>query len=154
MKFGLLIGDCPRDYQLIKQPWKIQLTVGIHKNFSIMTYRPNPEHRKNIQGVLMPLTAAVYLVFGSRAQDNGRPLGAFYPKNVSHKGWEHLGGILYRARDEQSVLNRKVNVEVVQSFARSIRTGDNVVLRDGSVIAWEKIPDSDASKLPPPLSGV
>ena len=117
-----------------------------------MTYRPNPQHRKNVQGVLMPLTAAIYLVFGSRAQDNGRPIGAFYPQNVSTEAWEHLGGIWYRARDEQKVLDRRVNVEVVQAFARSIRTGVDVVLRNGNVIAWEEIPGSEASKLPPPLA--
>jgi hypothetical protein len=117
-----------------------------------MTFRPNAEHRKNIQGVLMPLTAAIYLVFGSRAQDNGRPIGAFYPQNISTETWEHLGGIWYRARDEQKVLSRKVNVELVQAFAQSIQTGEDVVLPNGSVIAWEKIPLSEASKLPPPLS--
>jgi len=100
----------------------------------------------------MPLTAAVYQVFGSRAQDNGRPIGAFYPQNVSPETWEHLGGIWYRARDEQKVQNRKVNPVVVQAFAKSIRTGEDVQLPSGRVITWEKIPGSESSKLPPPLS--
>jgi len=117
-----------------------------------MTYRPSPEHRKNVQGVLMPLTAAIYRVFGSRAQDNGRPIGAFYPHHVSTKAWEHLGGIWYCARDEQQVLNRRVNPELVQAFARSIRTGEDVMLRNGKTISWEKIPVSEALALPPPLS--
>ena len=117
-----------------------------------MTYRPQAPHRKNVQGVLIPLTAAIYQVFGSRAQDNGRPIGAFYPQNVSTDAWEHLGGIWYRARDEQKVLNRKLNAAVVQAFARSIRTGEDVQLQSGNVITWEQIPGSDASKLPPPLS--
>lgn len=99
----------------------------------------------------MPLTAAVYLVFGSRAQDNGRPIGAFYPNNVSVDTWEHLGGIWYRARDEQKILSRRVNTEIVQAFAHSICTGEDVVLRSGKIITWEQIPDVDASKLPPPL---
>jgi hypothetical protein len=99
----------------------------------------------------MPLTAAIYQVFGSRAQDNGRPIGAFYPQNVSTEAWEHLGGIWYRARDEQKVLNRRVNVGIVQAFAQSIRTGVAVVLPNGNAITWEEIPDSEASKLPPPL---
>jgi hypothetical protein len=117
-----------------------------------MTYRPHPQHRRNVQGVLLPLTAAVLAVFGSRAQDNGRPIGAFYPQNVSSGTWEHLGGIWYRARDEQKVRNRKVNAAVVQAFSRSIRTGEDVELPSGSVITWERIPSAEASKLPPPLS--
>jgi hypothetical protein len=117
-----------------------------------MTYRPHPEHRKNVQGVLLPLTAAVFAVFGSRAQDNGRPIGAFYPQNVSSEAWEHLGGIWYRARDEQKIQNRKINDSVVQAFAQSIRTGEDVELPSGRVITWEKIPVAEASKLPPPLS--
>ncbi|MGO4478703.1 hypothetical protein AB4Z32_20850 [Massilia sp. 2TAF26] len=119
-----------------------------------MTYRPNPEHRRNIQGVLIPLTAAIHLVFGSRAQDNGRPIGAFYPQNVSNKTWEYLGGIWYRARDEEKVLSRRVNDEVVLAFAQSIRTGDDVVLPNGSTVVWEKIPNAEASGLPLPLNGV
>lgn len=116
-----------------------------------MTYRPRPQHRKNIHGVLIPLTAAVYIVFGSRAQDKGRPIGAFYPTNVSARAWEKLGGIWYRAYDEQKVLNRKVNAEVVQAFVQSIRSGEDVVLPSGAVITWEMIPASEASKLPPGL---
>lgn len=116
-----------------------------------MTYRPNPEHRRNIQGVLMSLTAAIHRVFGSRAHDNGRPIGAFYPQNVSTKTWEHLDGMWYRARDEQKVLSRRVNDEVVLAFAHSIRTGEDVMLPNGSSVTWEKIPNSEASGLPPPL---
>lgn len=100
----------------------------------------------------MPLTAAIYAVFGSRAQDNGRPIGAFYPQHVSKETWEHLGGIWYRARSEVKVQNRKVNAAVVQAFASSIRTGEDVELPSGKVITWEKVPSSEASKLPPPLS--
>lgn len=117
-----------------------------------MTYRPRAEYRQNIQGVLMPLTAAVYDVFGSRAQDAGRPIGAFYPQNVSKEVWEHLGGIWYKPRNEQKVLNRKVNQQVRAAFARSILTGENVTLPSGTIVYWEKIPDSDATKLPPPIS--
>ena len=117
-----------------------------------MIYRPHATHRKNIQGVLLPLTTAIFEVFGSRAQDNGRPIGAFYPQNVSTTTWEHLGGIWYRARDEQKVRNRKVNAETVQAFARSICTGEEVQLPSGKVITWEQIPATEASKLPPPLS--
>lgn len=100
----------------------------------------------------MPLTAAIYAVFGSRAQDNGRPIGAFYPHNVSSETWEHLGGIWYRARNEQRVQNRKVNPATVKAFERSIRTGEDVELPNGYVITWEEIPPPEAFKLPPPLS--
>lgn len=129
-----------------------QVDNANQENHTIMTFRPSPAHRKNIQGVLMPLTAAIHLIFGSRAQDNARPLGAFYPQNVSSKTWEHLGGIWYRAREEQKVLSRKINVERVQAFARSILTGEDVVLPSGSIVEWERIPVFEASKLPPPLS--
>lgn len=119
-----------------------------------MTYRPLAEHRQNVQGVLLPLTAAIYDVFGSRAQDSGRPIGAFYPQNVSKESWGHLGGIWYRARDEQKILSRKVNPQVRAAFVRSILTGENVTLPSGTVVSWEKIPESEAAKLPPPLSGM
>lgn len=99
----------------------------------------------------MPLTAAVYLLYGSRAQDNARPIGVFYPTNVSQATWEHLGGIWYRARDEQKVLSRNVNTEIVQTFVQSIRTGADITLRNGKVITWELIPSADESKLPPAL---
>ena len=117
-----------------------------------MTYRPQAEHRQKIQDVIIPLTAAIYDVFGSRAQDSGRPIGAFYPRNVSEKAWEHLGGIWYRPRNEKKVMNRKVNPQVRAAFARSILTGESVTLPSGTVVFWEKIPESDATKLPPPLN--
>jgi hypothetical protein len=117
-----------------------------------MIYRPRPEHRRNVQGVLLPLTAAIYSVFGNRAQDHGRPIGAFYPQHVSANAWEHLGGIWYRARDEQKVLTRRVNATVVGAFARSILTGDEVTLPSGTVVSWEPVPVVEAAKLPPPLS--
>lgn len=118
-----------------------------------MSYRPHAEHRRNVQGVLIPLTAAIYDVFGSRAQDLGRPIGAFYPQHVSATAWEHIGGIWYRARDEQKVLSRKVNARVRADFARSIVTGENVTLPSGAVVTWEKIPQPDSARLPPPLTG-
>lgn len=99
----------------------------------------------------MPLTAAIYLLYGSRAQDNARPIGVFYPTNVRPNTWEHLGGIWYRAREEEKVLNRRVNAEIVQAFAQSIRTGVDLTLRNGTVITWEQIPSVDESKLPPAL---
>jgi hypothetical protein len=99
----------------------------------------------------MPLTAAIHAVFGNRAQDRGRPIGAFYPQHVSPTTWEHLGGIWYRARDEQRVLGRRINPSVVQAFAASILTGEPVNLPSGKVVTWEQIPASAAAQLPPPL---
>jgi len=57
-----------------------------------MPYRPEAVHRRNAQGVLLPLTAAIHRVFGHRAQDLGRPIGAFYTVNVSSIVWQHFGG--------------------------------------------------------------
>lgn len=116
-----------------------------------MLYRPESIHRRNISGVLLPLTAAIYLVFGNRAQDRGRPIGAFYPQNVSATTWEHLGGIWYRARNEQRVQDRRINQAVVQAFASSILTGEVVELHSGTRVTWERIPAHEANQLPPPL---
>lgn len=118
-----------------------------------MPYRPLAEHRKNVQGVLLPLTAAIQSVFGSRTQDYARPIGAFYPRNVSATTWRHVGGIWYSAYDEQKVLNRSVNEAVVRGFAISIMTGEPIVLPSGTQVTWEPIPEADASQLPPPIQG-
>jgi len=32
---------------------------------TVTIYRPVADHRRNIQGVLLPLTAAIYVVFGN-----------------------------------------------------------------------------------------
>jgi hypothetical protein len=117
-----------------------------------MPYRPSPEHRRNVQGVLLPLTAAIYDVYGNRAQDLGRPIGAFYPKNVSSDTWDHLGGIWYRARDEQKVQARRINPSVRTAFARSILSGEQVALPSGTVVTWELIPEEEGVQLPPPLT--
>lgn len=117
-----------------------------------MPYRPSPEHRRNVQGVLLPLTAAVHDVYGNREQDRGRPIGAFYPHHVSSGAWEHLGGIWYRARDEQKVQNRRINPIVRAAFVRSIRTGEKVELPSGTVVTWETIPEVDNIQLPPPIA--
>ena len=116
-----------------------------------MLYRPRPQHRKNVRGVLMPLTAAVFAVFGSRSQDAGRPIGAFYPHHVSSATWEHLGGIWYRALDERKVQDRVINPVTVAAFVHGIYTGQDVVLPSGTVVTWEPIPAEDAARLPPPL---
>lgn len=116
-----------------------------------MPYRPEAVHRRNMEGVVLPLTAAIHRVFGHRAQDLGRPIGAFYTVNVSSIVWQHLGEIWYRAWDEQRVLNRIVNESVVRAFSESIITGDAVNLPSGKRIIWEEMAPFEAMQLPPPL---
>lgn len=118
-----------------------------------MPYRPQAAYRKNIHGVIIPLTAAIHRVFGNRTQDQGRPIGAFFPLNVSSAAWLHLGGIWYSARDEQKVLNRNVNERLVQNFVVSIMNGEAVTLPSGIQVTWELIPLSEAAQLPPPFTG-
>lgn len=116
-----------------------------------MTFRPIPPHRKNINGVIKPLTKAIEEVFGIREGDNGRPLGAFYTVNIINTKWEHLSGIWYRARNEEDIENRRPNRAVVEAFVASIQTGEEVILPSGRIVTWEEISDSEESELPPRL---
>lgn len=113
-------------------------------------YRPEPNFRRN-QSVIYPLTAAIHRVFGSRAQDQGRPIGAFYSFNVTPNAWNHLGGIWYRAHDEEDVLQRTISQRTVEAFTQSIFSGANVSLENGTIVTWEIIPTHEAQQLPPPL---
>lgn len=115
-----------------------------------MAFRPHPHHRQTPQR-LMELTAAVHNVFGNREQDRASPLGSFYTEHVDSRTWQHIGGIWYRAVDEQKVLNRRVSTDVVEMFCNSILTGQDVQLPHGVVVTWERIPDAEAASLPPPL---
>ena len=90
-------------------------------------------------------------MYGNRAQDGGRPIGAFYPIHVSTSDWQHLGGIWYRPHNEEAVLTRTMNESVVELFATSIITGASVVLPSGTVVDWERIPEAESRQLPPPL---
>ena len=114
-------------------------------------YRPIAIHRKNVRGVLMPLTAAIFRVFGNRAQDNGRPIGAFYPSNISTGAWDRIGGIWYKAKDENKVRDRSVSLHTVDVFVRCILSGQSCVLPNGTEITWERIPGDQAIQLPPPI---
>ena len=116
-------------------------------------YRPEPNFRRNIRGVIYPLTAAIHRVFGSRVQDQGRPIGAFYTINVDSRAWEYLGGIWYRAYNEEKVLQRAINQTTIETFARSIFTGENVQMESGIIVTWEAIATFEAQQLPPPLAG-
>lgn len=117
-----------------------------------MPYRPTAEHRRNIRGVVLPLTAAIHRVFGSRAQDGARPIGAFYTDHVDDRVWVHVGGIWYRPVDEESVSERSVNEAVVRAFSESLGNGQRVDLPSGAVVEWEAIPAQLAQQLPPPLA--
>jgi hypothetical protein len=116
-----------------------------------MLHRPQPDDRK-LRKVIYPLTEAIDRVFGHRAQDGARPIGAFYTTNYGAK-WQRLGGIWFRHNDEQSIFARVVDPSVVNAFADSILSGDPVTLPDGGVVNWELIPESEAIQLPPPLRG-
>jgi len=116
-----------------------------------MPYRPLAEYRR-VSLLATYLTAAIHRVFGSRAQDHARPLGAFYTHNIKRQIWEPLGGIWYRARNEQAVLDRALDEAAIRNFASSILTGEPVVLANGSSVTWELIPVAEALQLPPPLS--
>ena len=116
-----------------------------------MPYRPSAPDRRNIKGVIYPFTAALLRVYGSRAQDAGRPIGAFYTKNVDRQLWEPVGGIWYRPLNEELILERAPDEAVVRAFARSIISGEPVTLPSGKVVQWEALLPSEASQLPPPL---
>lgn len=116
-----------------------------------MPYRPTSENRKNIRGVIYPLTEAVLRVYGNREQDRGRPIGAFYTLNVDNRLWQHLGGIWYRPITEARLLLREINEDVARAFAASILNGEPVTLPSGRLVNWERIPRNEASQLPPPI---
>lgn len=117
-----------------------------------MPYRPTPEHRRNVPGVVLPLTLAICNVYGIRAQDGATPIGAFYTEHVSRDRWVPLGGIWYQPVGEQEIQARSPNPLVVEAFESSIRTGEPVQLQSGTVVTWEPIPEVEASQLPPPLA--
>ncbi len=132
----------------------VSSNVGPQKltaSHSMNYFRPIPVHRKNVRGVLMPLTAAIFQVFGNRSQDTGRPIGAFYPSNISKNTWDRIGGIWYKAKDEQKVRDRAVNPDTVATFARCILSGQSCLLPSGLEILWERIPSNQAAQLPPPI---
>jgi hypothetical protein len=115
-----------------------------------MPFRPTAEHRKNVQGVIYPLTAAVAKLYGIRA-DGAYPIGAFYSVNIDLMVWQRVGGIWYKPFNEAKITNRNISEDIVDIFADGIRYGRNTILRSGKVITWEKIPSADATALPSPL---
>lgn len=113
-----------------------------------MPFRPGPQHRRNIRGVIYPLTAAIHHVYGVRSSDGAYPLGAFYTVNIDSTIWQHTGGIWYRPIDPEDIENRNINVETMGLFVESIATGQNVQLPSGTIVNWEHIPDTLAQQLP------
>lgn len=117
-----------------------------------MPYRPSPSDRRNVRGVIYPFTAALLRVYGSRTQDGGRPIGAFYTKNVDQELWAPVGGIWYRPLDLELILRRAPNLDIVAAFALSILSGNPVALPSGRIVQWEPLSASETAQLPPPLA--
>ncbi len=112
-----------------------------------MPYRPTAEHRRNIKGVIYPLTAAVARRYGIRS-DGAYPIGAFYTLNIDNRIWSNVGGIWYRPNDPQAVEARNVEEEDINLFLSAMETGEPTTLRSGKIVTWEPIPQAEASELP------
>lgn len=113
-----------------------------------MPYRPMPNFRRNIRGVIYPLTEAVRRLYGSRSTDGAYPLGAFYPINVSTSVWSSAGGIWYAPESEIDLNERNPREETVLAFMQSIMSGEPVELPSGILVTWERIPSSEENSLP------
>lgn len=126
------------------------------KNFPIWTapstkifmpFRPTAQHRRNIRGVIYPLTAAIERTYGVRT-DGAWPLGAFYTVNVDSRVWRPVGGIWYIPYDSEEVYGRSINEGVIGDFCNAIQHGRVIVLPSGKSITWESIPNVEAAQLP------
>jgi len=115
-----------------------------------MPFRPTAQHRRNIFGVVLPLTEAVRQLYGER-EDRSIPIGAFYTINIDRQAWLSLGGIWYAARDNSKLSKRQINQAVVDNFIEAIKTGNQILLLGKSQISWEQIPALLATQLPVPL---
>jgi hypothetical protein len=113
-----------------------------------MPYRPTPQFRRNIKGVIYPLTEAVRRLYGCRPEDGAYPIGAFYPINVSNTAWNHVDGIWYIPALEESLNARNPREEIVLEFMHSIQTGAAVELPSGVEVTWERIPIAESHALP------
>ena len=113
-----------------------------------MPLRPEPQHRRNIRGVIYPLTAAIRHVYGIRSSDGSYPLGAFYTVHIDSTTWQHAGGIWSSPIVPEEIENRNVNTETMGHFMDSIATGQHVQLPSGTIVTWERIPDTLVQQLP------
>lgn len=111
-----------------------------------MPYRPTPIHRKNIWGVIYPLTASVAAICGIRG-DGAYPIGAFYTVNIDSSIWEHIDGIWYRPYHPADIEGRVVREEDLELFSNAILSGDTITLRSGKRVDWERIPEAEANQL-------
>jgi len=112
-----------------------------------MPFRPSAAHRRNVRGVIYPLTAAVARMFGIR-EDGAYPIGAFYPIHIDNKIWRPVGGIWYIPKLSSDIDKRNVREEDIACFSASIANGQNITLRSGITVKWEPIPAALASQLP------
>jgi len=112
-----------------------------------MPFRPTSIHRKNIKGVIYPLTAAIARMYGIR-NDGAYPIGAFYTVNIDRMVWRYTGGIWYQPTNPESIENRIIREEDIELFFNGIANGEDVQLRSGTIITWEEIPEEQASLLP------
>lgn len=113
-----------------------------------MPYRPTPVHRRNPRGVLFPLTEAIRRTYGTRVGDDAYPLGPFYTQNVDRSVWRHVDGIWYAPLDPESISGRSPREDVITAFIESMSTGQEVELPSGTLVQWERIPESESSQLP------
>lgn len=113
-----------------------------------MPFRPTPEFRRNINGVVLPLTAAIARAYGIRESDGAYPLGAFYTDNIDSRVWRSAGGIWYQPVNAEKVAGRRISEERIEQFAEGIMSGRETALNNGSVVIWERIPDAVAQLLP------
>jgi hypothetical protein len=113
-----------------------------------MPFRPNPEFRRNINGVVLPLTAAIARVYGIRESDGAYPLGAFYTENIDTRVWLPVGGIWYQPINAEKVANRRISEARIEQFVDGIGSGREVLLNNDVVVSWERIPEALAQLLP------
>lgn len=109
-----------------------------------MPWRPTPPHRRNIRGVIYPLTAAIARTYGVRA-DGAYPIGAFYTVNIDNTVWRPAGGIWYLPIDADKIESRNISEEAIERFCAAI-TSERSPL--GTGINWEAVPDSETAQLP------
>lgn len=113
-----------------------------------MPFRPSSQFRRNIKGVIYPLTESVRRVYGCRSEDGAYPIGAFYPINITNNSWRHSDGIWYIPVSEEDLNARNPREEIVLEFIQSIQSGVAVELPNGVLVTWEQIPSAQSQALP------
>jgi len=113
-----------------------------------MPFRPEPAFRRNITGVVLPLTAAIAQLYGIRSSDGAYPLGAFYTENIDSRVWRKVDDIWHQPLSPDRIHARRISEARIQQFARSIVTGEAISLRNGTTVTWEPLPESVAQQLP------